>query len=51
MRVEVLGFDDMKCLYGIDLDFVESWRACEEQTLSDNWTDYFIIEYIFFKGI
>ena len=42
MRVEVLGFDDLKNLYETDLEFVEPLKACKEQIVSDKWADYFI---------
>ena len=28
MKVEVLGFDEMKELYDVDLYFYEAWREC-----------------------
>ena len=51
MRVEVSGFDNLKSLYENDLDFVEPWKVCKEQIMSDKWTDYFIQEDMLFKGV
>ena len=28
MKVEIIGFDEMKDLYDSDLDFFEMWREC-----------------------
>ena len=51
MRVEVLGFDELKNLYKEDLDFVELWRACKEPVSEDRsqWLDYFIQEDMLFS--
>ena len=35
MRVEALGFDELKNLYEEDLDFVEPWRDFKEPVLED----------------
>ena len=34
MKVEVLGFDEMKELYDADPDFSEAWRECKAQNLT-----------------
>ena len=54
MKVEVLGFDEMKELYDVDRDFFEAWRECRAPNLTDHiskYDEYFIQEGILFKGI
>lgn len=44
MRVEVLGFDDLKNLYETDFDFAEPSKACKNHITNEQnkWVDYFI---------
>ena len=45
MKVEVLGFDEIKELYDIDPNFFEAWRECRAQNLIDHiskYDEYFI---------
>ena len=35
MKIEVLGFDEMKELYDADLDFSEAWRECKAPNLTE----------------
>ena len=54
MKVEVLGFDEMKELYDTGLDFSEAWRECRVPNLLDHmseYDEYFIQEGMLFKGI
>ncbi|MDF3686366.1 integrase zinc binding domain-containing protein [Enterobacter hormaechei] len=54
MKVEVLGFDEMKELYDADPDFFEAWRECRALNLTNHiskYDDYFIQEGMLFKGI
>ena len=54
MKVEVLGFDEMKELYDVDPDFPEAWRECRAPNLIDHiskYDEYFIQEGMLFKGI
>ena len=54
IKVEVLGFDEMKELHDVDPDFSEVWRECRAQNLIDDirkYDEYFIQEVILFKGI
>ena len=54
MKVEVLGFDEMKELYDADPDFSEVWRECRASNLTDHISkhdEYFIQEGMLFKGI
>ena len=54
MKVEVLGFDEMKELYDVDPNFSEAWRECKAPNLIDHiskYDDYFIQEGMLFKGI
>ena len=53
IKVEVLGFDEMKELYDVDLDFFEAWRECRAPNLTDHiskYDEYFIQEGMLFKG-
>ena len=53
MKVEVLGFDEMKELYDSDPDFSEAWRECRSPNLTDHiskYDEYFIQEGILFKA-
>ena len=50
MKVEVLGFDEMKELYDADPDFSETWRECRAPNLIDHiskYNEYFIQEGMF----
>ena len=54
MKVEVLGFDEMKELYDIDPSFSKAWRECREPNMieqSSKFNEYFIQEGMLFKGI
>ena len=54
MKVEVLGFDEMKELYNAIFDFSEVWRECRAPNLADHiskYDEYFIQEGMLFKGI
>ena len=54
MKVQVLGFDEMKKLYDADPDFSEAWRECRAPNLMDHiskYDKYFIKEGMLFKGI
>ena len=54
MKVEVLGFDEMKELYDADPDFSEAWRECRAPNLTahiSKYDEYFIQEGMLFKGI
>ena len=54
MKVEVLGFDEMKELYDVDPNFFEAWRECRAPNLTDHiskYDEYFIQEGMLFKGI
>ena len=54
MKVEVLGFDDMKEMYDTNLDFSKAWRECRAPNLRDHiskYDEYFIQEGMLFKGI
>ena len=45
MKVEVLGFDEMKELYDVDPNFFAAWRECKAPNLTDhvsNYDKYFI---------
>ena len=54
MKVEILGFDEMKELYVVDPNFFEAWRECKSPNLIDHmskYDEYFIQEGMLFKGI
>ena len=54
MKVEVLGFDEMKELYDVDPNFFEAWRECRAPNLTDHiskYDEYFIQEDMLFKDI
>ena len=54
MKVEVLGFDEMKALYDADLDFFEVRRECRAPNLTNRiskYDEYLIQEVMLFKGI
>jgi hypothetical protein len=54
IKVQVLGFDEMKELYNIDPDFFKAWRECIAPNLLDHmskYDEYFIQEGMLFKGI
>ena len=36
IKVEVLGFDEMKELYDVDPDFSDVWRECREPNLTNH---------------
>ena len=40
MKVEVLGFDEMKELYDANPDFSEAWRECKAPNLIDHISKY-----------
>ena len=53
MKVELLGFDEMKEWYDTDLDFSEMWRECRVPSMkekSSKFDEYFIQEGMLFKG-
>ena len=49
MRVEVLGFDDLKNLYETNLDFAKPWKSCKDHMSKDKQFDYFMQEDMLFK--
>jgi hypothetical protein len=51
-QVKTLGFEHLKDMYCDDLDFRESYKACENLVLRDmsQWTEYMIQEGLLFKG-
>ena len=54
MKVEVLGFDEMKDLYDANPDFSKVRRECRAPNLRSHiskYDDYFIQEGMLFKGI
>ena len=54
MKVEILGFDEMKDLYDSDPNFSEMWRECRAPSLIgqlSKYDEHFIQEGILFKGI
>ena len=40
MKVEVVGFDEMKKLYDINPNFYEAWIECRMKNLSDHMSKY-----------
>ena len=47
MKIEVLGFDEMKELYDANPNFSEAWRDCKAPNLTDHiskYDEYFIQE-------
>ena len=44
MKVEVVGFDELKNLYPKDPNIVEAWKDCKEPITLDKtrWLDYMI---------
>ena len=54
MKVEVLGFDEMKELYDTNPNFSKSWREGRAPNLIEHiskYDEYFIQEGMLFKGI
>ena len=54
IKIEVLGFDEMKYLYDTKTNFSKVWRECRAPNLIDhisNYDDYFSQEGMLFKGI
>ena len=54
MKVEDLGFDEMKELYDVDPDFSEAWRKCRAPNMTDHiskYDEYFIQEGMSIKEI
>ena len=54
MKVEILGFDEMKDLYDNDPDFSKMWRQYKAPNLTEQpskYDEYFIQEGMLFKGI
>ena len=54
MKVEVLGFDEMKELYDTNPDFSKAWRECRAPNLTNHiskYDEYFIQEVMLFKDI
>ena len=52
MKVEVLGFDEMKELYDTSPDFFEAWRECRAPSLTgqpSKYDGYFTQEGMLFK--
>ena len=52
MKVEVVGFDELKNLYLEDPDFAEAWKACKKPiaTNKTRWLNYLIQDGMLFKG-
>ena len=50
--VQVLGFEHLKDLYEVDVDFKEAYEARQNPLLRDNspWLDYKLQEGLLFKG-
>ena len=50
-QIQVLGFDFLKELYKIDLDFKEAFEACSNPVLTNRsqWLDYFLQEDLLFR--
>ena len=40
MKVEVLGFDEMKDFYVVDPNFSKAWRECRAPNLTDHISKY-----------
>ena len=51
MKVEVLGFDEMKELYDADPNFSEAWRECKAPNMKSKYDEHFIQEGMLFKCI
>ena len=54
IKVEALGFDDMKELYDTDPDFSKAWRECRALNLMNHtskYDEYLIQEGMLFTGI
>ena len=54
MKVEILGFDEMKEFYNVDLDFSKAWRECRAPNLRNHismYDEYFIQKGMLFKDI
>ena len=52
MKIEVIGFDEIKELYDTDPDFSKMWRECRAPSLIEQpskFDEYFIQEGIFFN--
>jgi hypothetical protein len=51
-KVETLGFEHLKEMYGEDADFKEAYEACENPLLRDRipWMEYLIQDGLLFKG-
>ncbi len=52
MKIEVVGFKEVKNLYLEDLDFAKTWKACTIPiTLGKmKWLDFIIQDGMLFKG-
>jgi hypothetical protein len=50
--VKALGFEYFKDMYCDDMDFKETYEACENPMLRDRiqWAEYMIQEGLLFKG-
>ena len=54
MKVDILGFKEMKELHDNNLDFSKMWRECRAPSLigqQSKYDEYFIQEGMLFKGI
>ena len=54
MKVEILGFDEMKDLYDSDPNISKMWRECRVPSLTGQLSkhdEYFIQEGMLFRGI
>ena len=53
MRIEVVGFNELKNLYLEDPDFVEAWKACIVPIILDRmkWLDFIIQDGMLFEQI